>query len=46
MKSATAHADMQGVESHPTGVRGLKFADRFHVRRRLMSHPTGVRGLK
>ena len=32
--------------SHPTWVRGLKFADEGALREVILSHPTWVRGLK
>ena len=35
-----------GLESHPTGVRGLKFWDGYCLWPTVVSHPTGVRGLK
>ena len=33
-------------ESHPTGVRGLKYVIQGSAVHGAMSHPTGVRGLK
>ena len=34
------------TESHPTGVRGLKFTSCYNAAEVDLSHPTGVRGLK
>ena len=37
---------MSNTESHPTGVRGLKFEQAQTNAKPDESHPTGVRGLK